>query len=940
MSPSTKRAAMASKNDYRKPRNKELLELTWNLPYALRIKDPKGRVLWQNRIAEELETEPGWSEHPVSWQNKKAVLELPTDQSSVEAKERISDLEAEVARLKKQQRQTARKKRQAEEAARKKSKSAGSAEKREKKLADEVEKLRRENENLRAENKASAPSPGEAKEQKRLQKTIRELESKLQSKEKDVARFIEEAEAQAQEIDRLQDESRTRYQEVEQYQSQAQALEQRNEELKKSLDERGSDSDDSESSETLARLLDDKKALESWVEELEEKLESEKTKSASVETELVKLERRCHDLESGTSEQAQQVVDELEALKQEKTEFQQRLAAQEQELDDLRNSVTKSETGTSKEAASSEELQAEVDGLKSSLTAAERRENRLNEKLKTLEELRSEHSDVLTMLRDDLKESREREKELKERLNVYSEMRLKFENAVSASKELEEKLAVLEASESKLKDELSKVKDVGAMLKSAEGGASLAEADTLTLSVKTQIKFLEKRLSDTEKKLDAANLQVQQEKAQNSAAKEAEKLAYQDPLTTLPNRNMIDRYLSYAHQQSQTTRRALCLFVIDIDGFRYLNGTFGRDWADELLKAVGQRLNGMRGASHLVARKSQDQFILLAADIEQKAAPGFIREAARSLLEALAYPFEVSGQEVKLTGSIGASLGPLEGDSSIGLYDQALVALEQAKIKGVSQFAMYDDSVRQKDQKASVYAKQMEHALAKDEFKAVFQPIFHLSKGIVMGLELLLRWEHRDQRELKPGEFLDSAIKSGLIFKMTERIWPKAFANFARWQRMRPGLTLSINLCDKELLSPSLLKRTVHWVQEAQVNPASIIFEVRDQSRLRRSPSWWPILQDYHGAGFGLCLDDFASDASYFGTLAYQGFRQAKIRITDEKALHFVSTPQAGKNVQYCAKFLQNKFDKKALAKAGFHLAQGYAVSRPLDYDGVDMVLS
>ena len=157
---------------------------------------------------------------------------------------------------------------------------------------------------------------------------------------------------------------------------------------------------------------------------------------------------------------------------------------------------------------------------------------------------------------------------------------------------------------------------------------------------------------------------------------------------------------------------------------------------------------------------------------------------------------------------------------------------------------------------------------------------------------------------------------------------------------MRPGLTLSINLSDRELLNPSVLKRAIDLARENQVDPKSIIFEVRDQSRLRRFPTWWKVLQDYSTAGFGLCLDDFASDASLFGTLAFSGFTQAKMNVQDQSSLKLITAPQASKGVLYGVKRLQTKFDNKALARAGFHLAQGYAVSPPLDYVAVDSVLS
>ena len=449
-----------------------------------------------------------------------------------------------------------------------------------------------------------------------------------------------------------------------------------------------------------------------------------------------------------------------------------------------------------------------------------------------------------------------------------------------------------------------------------------------------------KQQRTSEIELDEARVKLQQEKAQNQSSKEAERLAFQDSLTGLPNRNMIDRYLDFAHQRARQAGRTVGLFLIDVSGFRLLNKTHGSKWGDRLLKSVGERLNSMRGSSHLVGRMGRDQFLLLAADIDRAKQAQFVQDASRSLLEAVAYPFELDGDQVNLTGSVGVSFGPLEGDSSRGLYEQAEIALEHAKQMGTSKFALYDDKLKQMKQREATYATQMAHALEKNEFKTVFQPVFNLQKGIVLGLELLLRWEHRDLRVLEPAEFLEPAIKSGLIFQITEKVWPQAFREFAKWRKMRPGLTLSINLSDRELLSPSVLKRAVQLTKDNQIDPRTIIFEVRDQSRLRMSSTWWRVLQDYTSAGFGLCLDDFGADASLFGTLAYTGFVQAKMSVFDERNIQFVAAPQASKNLLYGIKRLQTKFDKKVLAKMGFHLAQGYAVSRPLDYADVDMVLS
>lgn len=936
---------MASPQDYRKPRNKELQDLVWNLPQPLRVRDADGRILWQNKLAEQVPSETGWSASSIAWQSKKATLETPEPVSLSPDRTRVEELEEEVSRLKKQQRQTARKKRQAEESARKQERSVEDVEKRLRRQIEELEKklgkLPSQLEKLQAENKKL----------KDLSKTLRakeEHDARLELVNKELRRAKEESARRLEDVEFAKRESaeqaqalfeaRRRLAELEaeleeatrpgvieegllgEERARCRLLQEENQKLEGSLVELARERDDARrrADQALADLTD----LELVFQDFKQGVE----KAASDREAESRLAERIAELESleSTFEREQQSFEE------EKQELLARIDSQERETRALKEGML--EKKAVQEDGVLDELREELEDLKTELDLARRREKRSIEKLSTMETLREEQAKVLDLLKEDLAESRQRERELKERLNDRSPASVgEDESSREEMEKLRRQVESLGRIEAELREKVSQL----------ESQVSTGSAeDSLSVPVKSQLDFLKKRLTSTEKELDETRMRLQQEKAQNQSSKESERLAFQDGLTGLPNRNMIDRYLDYAHQRAKLGGRAVGLFLIDVSGFRILNRTNGMKWGDKLLQAVGQRLNSMRGASHMVGRLAQDRFVLLAAELERANQAQFLQDASRSLLEALAYPFEIDGEEVRLTGSVGVSFGPLEGDSSRGLYDQAEEALSFAKKLGTSKFALYDDNVRHALQKEQTYSMQMAHAIEKDEFKAVFQPVFNLTKGIVLGLELLLRWEHRDRRTLEPREFLEPALKSGLIFRITERVWPKAFKDFSRWRKMRPGLTLSINLSDRELLNPKVLRLAVSLATEHQIDPKSIIFEVRDQSRLRISSTWWRILQDYTSAGFGLCLDDFASDSTLFGTLAYSGFVQAKMSAGDEKGIRFVAAPNASKNLLYGVKHLQQKFDKKALAKAGFHLAQGFAVSRPLDAPDVDMVLS
>ena len=706
----------------------------------------------------------------------------------------------------------------------------------------------------------------------------------------------------------------------------------------------------------LAQVSRDKNALESEADPKALKKERKKSQQslAALQKKLDASEQRTKELEESfaafreesEAKDAQRELEEMLAAKvaefealersleadqsafqSQKEELEAKLESQEKEFLLLKSSVGSQETKDEKHEEKLTDLNDEIEDLRADLSLALRKEKRVSDKLEKVEAERGKVEQSNKTLTADLEASRDK----------LSELEAKLERAQIDAQRAREAATEAEAANKKLEEAISQSKasapSVGALkLKGADSG----EQD---VAIKNQLDFAKNRLKETEAKLDQTKAELDAERNAHKASKEAERLAFQDSLTGLPNSHMVLRYLDFLHKKAQSTRKAMGYFLIDLDGFRVLNDTFGKSWGDLLLKAVGLRLNGMGGGSHIFARHSHDRFVLLAADLDPTGARKFIDDASRSILEAIAHPFDVEGEKVNLTASVGAALGPEPGADSKALFQYAEIAVNRAKAKGGGDYCFYDDRLREALVRDVQYKRQMGLALEKDEFEVVFQPEWNLRKGIVTGAEMLMRWNRRDQQTLYPRDFLGVLIESGKIFDFAERFWPRVFNSLATWRKLRPGFTLSLNLSDKELLNPSLVERTKSWLQRAGVPPEAIVFEVRDDSRVRTSSSWWRLLEKLKRAGFGLCLDDYGSDASLLGTLGFHGFKVAKVEI-DERNLFLPQSPRASKDLLYCAKRAEGKVDKKALTKAGFHLAQGFGISEPLESSGIDGVLS
>lgn len=988
---------MARTQDYLKPRNKELRDLLVNLPQALRITAPDGELLWQNRAAEALNGEVDWESQPSTWQGKKALLLLP--QSDAVPSSRVAELEEENSRLKRHQRQTARRKRKAEKSAQRREKAVEDLEKHEDRLKSKLDEANKQIAELQEQiGKEPKSDKADKAEQKKLHKEVEQLKRQLEKKaqlESDLKERTRELEKQnkelqewallleqdkqeqavapvADELKALQSKVEEQNEALERAQSRYQDLQDdfdefrhRSEENELKLAERlraSSTSGDQlqslqsqlerseelrDSVEARLRELEKSAVYADQLEELRSQLERSEEKRQELQAEYDDFRRKTE--EADAQRQLEEKVKEFEELEkafeqeqaafaEQKAELERQLSAQESDFERLKGEIS----GEEQPAVPSEELdelKEELEDARTDLMLAKRKEDRLNEKLESLQKLKEDQGALLETVQTDLRESAQREKELRETLKLYEDLKGELDLSRQTVKELRTDLKAHQDRAQQLEEKVAELKSSQQQQPSLRLKTE-AVSPGLSQTLQQQLDFAQNRLRETEQKLDKTREELKQERAQNQASKEAEKLAFQDTLTGLPNRHMVRRYLDYSHKQAHQLDRAVALFLIDIDGFRVLNETFGQDWGDKLLKAVGERLAGMRGGTHIFARHSQDRFILLAANLEKAGAAKFVEEASRSILDALAYPFDVLSETISLTGTIGASLGPTPGDDIMLIMTNAERALQSAKAKGIGSFHLFDDSLRQVVQRDVAYKRQMEHALSKNEFQAVYQPILDLNRGGITGVELLLRWQHRDQRLLKPADFLEAAVDSGMIFPITSELWPQAFKALARWRKTRKGLTLSLNLSDRELLSPALLDRALGWLKEAQLEPSSLIFEVRDSSRLRISSSWWPTLERIRAKGFGICLDDYGSESSLFGTLAYVGFTQAKLTVDERKGANLVRSPNAAKGILYCAKGIQHKLDSKALKKAGFDQVQGYAVGPPLDESSMDEALS
>ncbi|TLQ45720.1 putative bifunctional diguanylate cyclase/phosphodiesterase [Streptomyces marianii] len=353
-------------------------------------------------------------------------------------------------------------------------------------------------------------------------------------------------------------------------------------------------------------------------------------------------------------------------------------------------------------------------------------------------------------------------------------------------------------------------------------------------------------------------------------------LQMHDPVTRLPNRALFFERLSTAldsssYEHGGTGRIGLC--YLDLDGFKAVNDTLGHRVGDRLLTAVASRLTECadrdgrsRGGSHLVARLGGDEFAIL---VEDSTGTEQLADLARSVLAALQQPFDLSGQRLSVSASIGVVERAADGTTATELMQDADTTLYWAKADGKARWTFFDPERNAHRMTRQALSSSLRPAVERGEFTLEYQPLVCMADGAVRGVEALVRWRHPQFGTLAPNRFIGIAEEDGSIVQLGRWILRTACRQARRWELEHPAeppLFVSVNVAVRQLWDSDLVTDVAGVLEETGLAPHLLQLELTESAVMGSAGRPLQVLQALSDMGVRIAIDDFGTG---YSNLAY-----------------------------------------------------------------------
>ncbi len=424
-------------------------------------------------------------------------------------------------------------------------------------------------------------------------------------------------------------------------------------------------------------------------------------------------------------------------------------------------------------------------------------------------------------------------------------------------------------------------------------------------------------------------------------------LARYDALTKIPNRMQFQHLLQQAIARSLRVAAGLALLYLDMDHFKEVNDTFGHGAGDRVLEALTERLTGTLPEGTVLGRLAGDEFALFIDGISESNAREVVRHLSDDILNVVAQPFHVGGQEVFLSASIGVALCPRDAENVIDLIRNADAAMYYSKQNGGNSCAFYTPEMNAAAVERLMLKSKLKRAIEREEFVVAYMPKVNIADGRIIGAEALLRWRAPGHGDIPPSQFIPLAEENNLISSIGEWVLDRVCQDYAglATQGLAPG-RIALNLSLKQLRQASFILDCKSLFARRGVSPKQLELEITETTLMADPKRTIGMLRELAAMGLHLSIDDFGT--GYSSLSALQQFPIGTLKIdqsfvrdvnedrNDATIVRTIIEMGHSLGMQVVAEGVETRAQLEFLKAAGCDLCAGSAVRRTLLHRGLE----
>ena len=424
-------------------------------------------------------------------------------------------------------------------------------------------------------------------------------------------------------------------------------------------------------------------------------------------------------------------------------------------------------------------------------------------------------------------------------------------------------------------------------------------------------------------------------------------MAFYDPLTSLPNRQLFEKSLTSIIENIKNNNDIFALMFLDLDRFKNINDSFGHKLGDAVLVDVSNKLSKYINSECLISRFGGDEFIFICQDLKTTDKTS---EFANEIISLLEQPIIIDGIDMYISGSFGVAFYPEDGIDITTLIRNADTAMYKSKKDNISKVIFYQTEFGNEATHFVSTEQNLHRGIDKKEFIPFYQPKVDMTTGKIIGAEALARWMNAEQGMIMPEKFIDIAEETSKIIEIGKQITEKVLQDMMQWKKEGIEIPVSINVSARQFSNRDYFNDLQVLVKKHDIKPEMIEIEITEQVFLGDLVIASKRLNEFRSAGFKIALDDFGtgySSMSYLHQLPIDilkidkefidGLASNKKSLSIMKAIVAISQDL---NYTTIAEGVEKEEQKDILLGLNCNVAQGFLFHKPMPEDEFTTLLN